>query len=74
MCALGFSPRKANFALYVADFPGKQALLARLGKHKGGDQQCLYINRVADVDEAVLAKILAGGLAQLKKIWPVTAA
>lgn len=74
MCALGFSPRKANFAIYVADFPEKAALLAKLGKHKGGVEQCLYINRVADVDQAVLGKILAGGLAQLKKKWPVSAA
>jgi hypothetical protein len=73
ICALGFSPRKANFAIYVADFPEKEALLAQLGKHKGGVKQCLYINRVSDVDEAVLGRILVGGLAQLKKIWPVTA-
>lgn len=74
ICALGFSPRKANFAIYVADFPGKEALLAKLGKHKGGIRQCLYITRVVDVDTGVLSQILAGGLAQLKKVWPVTAA
>lgn len=74
ICALGFGPRKANFAIYVADFPGKDALLAKLGKHKGGIEQCLYITRVADVDLDVLGQILAGGLARLKKLWPVTAA
>lgn len=74
MCAIGFSPRKANLVVYVADFPGKDLLLAKLGKHKGGDEQCLYINRLADVDLAVLGQILEGGLAQMKKTWPVTAA
>jgi hypothetical protein len=73
MCALGYSPRKANLVIYVADFPGKEALLIKLGKHKGGLEQCLYINKLADVDLAVLEKILQGGLAQTKKSWPVTA-
>src|SRR5690606_36826091 len=29
ICAAGFSPRKANFAIYVADFPGKEQLLEK---------------------------------------------
>jgi hypothetical protein len=32
-CAIGYSPRKANLVIYAADFPGKEALLAKLGKH-----------------------------------------
>jgi hypothetical protein len=73
ICAVGFSPRKAHHVIYVADFPGKEALLDQLGKHKGGLKQCLYINNLADVDVDTLRKILKGGLAQLKKTWPVTA-
>jgi hypothetical protein len=73
ICAIGFSPRKANLVVYVADFPGKAALLKQLGKHKGGLEQCLYINKLADVDLDVLRKILQEGLAQMKKTWPVTA-
>lgn len=73
ICALGFSPRKANFALYVADFPGKVDLLKQLGRHKGGDGQCLYLNKLADVDMAVLRQILEGGLEQTRRTWPVTA-
>lgn len=71
-CAIGFSPRKPNLVIYVFDFPGKEKLLAKLGKHKGGIKQCLYINKLADIDLAVLEKILKGGLAQAKKTWPVT--
>lgn len=73
ICAIGFSPRKANLVLYVADFPGKDTLLQQLGRHKGGLAQCLYVNKLADVDLAVLARILEGGLAEIGKTWPVTA-
>ena len=72
MCVIGFSPRKSNLAIYVAASPEKLALLAKLGKHKGGDKQCLYINKLADVDLAVLEKILKAGVAETKKTWPVT--
>jgi hypothetical protein len=70
---VGFSPRKANLVVYVFDFPGKAELLKKLGKHKGGIKQCLYINKLEDVDTTVLAKILKGGIAAAKKVWPVTA-
>lgn len=73
VCAIGFSPRKPSQVIYVADFPGKEQLLATLGKHKGGIGQCLYINKLADVDLGVLRRILEGGLAQIRKDWPVTA-
>jgi len=73
ICAIGFSPRKASQVVYVADFPGKEELLGKLGKHKGGLKQCLYINKLDDVDMKVLEKILVGGLAEIKKTWPVTA-
>lgn len=72
ICAVGFSPRKANLAIYVADFPGKEALLKRLGKHKGGLQQCLYVNKLSDVRLDVLEEIIRGSLAELKRTWTVT--
>lgn len=71
MCATGFSPRKANLVLYI--MPGYQEygeMLGRLGKHKLG-KSCLYINKLADVDEAVLREVIATGLADLGKIYPV---
>ena len=72
-CVVGFSPRKANLAIYVAGFPGKADLLQKLGRHRGGDKQCLYINKLADVDIAVLEKILKAGVIETKKTWPVMA-
>jgi hypothetical protein len=71
--AVGFSPRKANLVIYVFDFPGKEDLLKKLGKHKGGLEQCLYINKLADVDSAILEKIIKAGVVGVKKRWPVTA-
>lgn len=62
----GFSPRKANMVLYI--LPGYRDLsekLARLGKHKTG-KSCLYINKLADVDMAVLEEIVLDGLAYMR--------
>lgn len=62
----GFSPRKANLVLYI--MPGYrdiQAELDKLGKHKTG-RACLYINKLADVDQGVLEKIIADGVAHMK--------
>jgi hypothetical protein len=52
---LGFSPRKADLTLYGLDL--KPAALKKLGKHTRG-KGCLYVKRLADVDVAVLKKML----------------
>jgi Domain of unknown function (DU1801) len=59
--AVGFSPRKANLALYGLTY-GADAdrLLAALGKHKTG-AACLYINKLQDVDRTVLADMIRAG-------------
>lgn len=57
MCRVGYSPRSANLVLYVGGFPEYEELLARLGKHKRS-KACLYLNKLADVDAAVLAAIV----------------
>lgn len=66
---LGFSPRKANLVLYVMDGYDKEPLMKKLGKHKTG-RSCLYINKLADVDESVLRKIVANGWAIMAKKHP----
>ncbi|OLF80856.1 hypothetical protein AWH62_14145 [Maricaulis sp. W15] len=67
----GFSPRKANLVLYImpgyADYSDK---LARLGKHKIG-KSCLYINKLADVDMAVLEEIIEAGLDDMARKYPL---
>ena len=67
MCRVGFSPRKAKHSLYIActcDGPeGAEvsALLSRLGKYAQGNGGCLYVNKLADVDLAVLEELVALG-------------
>ena len=63
---VGFSPRKANLVLYVMPgFEGQSDLLARLGKHKAGGS-CLYLNRLADIDRAVLRQIIDRSVASMR--------
>ncbi len=58
---MGFSPRKQNFALYVSGAVENATLLKKLGKHKTG-KGCLYINKLEEVDAAVLKEIINKGL------------
>lgn len=70
MCRIGFSPRAANLVLYIiGGFKEEKALLAKLGKHKTG-KSCLYINKLADVDEAVLKELIAKSWAHMAKTYP----
>ncbi len=66
---LGFSPRKANLVLYLMDGYDTEPLMKKLGKHKTG-RSCLYINKLADVDEAVLRDIAAKGWKIMAKKYP----
>ena len=59
--AVGFSPRKSSLSLYGLTYgPEAAELLGRLGKHKLG-AGCLYVNKLDDVDEAVLAELVRLG-------------
>ncbi len=59
---LGFSPRKANLSLYLGlNIQAQAPLLKKLGKHKTG-VGCLYINKLEDVDLAVLKEMIANSL------------
>lgn len=56
---IGFSPRKNDLTLYLMPgFETRQALLARLGKHKTG-KSCLYLKRLSDVDLPTLETLIA---------------
>jgi len=59
--AVGFSPRKSSLSLYGLTYgPEAADLLGRLGKHKLG-AGCLYVNKLDDVNEAVLAELIRLG-------------
>lgn len=75
MCRMGFSPRKAELVLYVLTEGGgerERAQLARLGRHRTG-KCCLYIRKLADVDEAVLEELTADALAYMNEKYPEAA-
>ena len=55
---VGFSPRKQSLTVYLTQGAAEyEELLSRLGKHKTG-VGCLYINKLADVDTAVLRELV----------------
>lgn len=69
--ATGFSPRASNMSIYI--MPGYQDysdILGRLGKHKLG-KSCLYVNKLEDIDLAVLEELIRAGLKDLDALWPV---
>jgi Domain of unknown function (DU1801) len=63
MPVIAFSPRKAAIVLYgMTGFSEPAALLAKLGKHTTG-KGCLYIKRLADVDQRVLGTLVTNSVA-----------
>jgi len=68
---VGFSPRKQNLAVYI--MPGFDAFPARmkkLGKYKTG-KSCLYLNKLDDVDHAVLEKLIGDSVKVMRKRYKV---
>ena len=60
MPIVGFSPRKAATVLYGV--AGARDLLPKLGKHTTG-KGCLYIKKLADVDQQVLLAMVIKAVA-----------
>jgi hypothetical protein len=57
MPILGFSPRKAEFSLYVySDTKESKLLLEELGKFKMG-KACMYAKKLSDINIPILEKI-----------------
>lgn len=55
---IGFSPRKANLAIYLLGGLKRHAeALEKLGKHKTG-VGCLYVNKLDDIDLEVLRDMI----------------
>ena len=63
--AVSLAPRKQALVLYLSDGYEQHAeLLARLGPHTTG-RACLYIKRLADVDQDVLRSLIKDGFDHL---------
>ena len=62
-----FSIRKAALTVYIMPgFEKQEALMKKLGKYKTG-KSCLYIKRLADIDEKVLQQLIVKSVAEMKK-------
>ena len=60
---IAFSPRKAATVLYgLTGFDEAKVLLAKLGKHSTG-KGCLYIKKLADVEQPILENLIVKSLA-----------
>ena len=69
---VGFSPRKQNLSLYIMQGNNDNPALEKLGKHKtsGGMGGCLYINKLSDVDQEVLRKLIENSFRFMKNTNP----
>jgi hypothetical protein len=64
------SPRKAATVLCnMTGFSGSEALLAKLGKYTSG-KGCLYIKKLADVDQKVLEALVLKSVAAMRARYP----
>jgi hypothetical protein len=67
---MGYSPRKDAISLYFSLEPQQRdEMLARLGKHKSG-KGCVYVKKLADVDQDVLAEMITASITFLKNTYP----
>lgn len=63
----GFSTRKQNLAVYIMPgFSKYEKELKKLGKHKSS-KSCLYINKLADIDEKILRRIVKDSVKVMQK-------
>jgi len=67
---VGFSPRKAKISLYFATGDTeREKLLENFGKHTSG-KACVYINKVADINIAVLKNLITQSIKFLRETYP----
>ena len=67
---VGFAPRKRNLTLYIMPgFDSYESLLADLGKHTTG-KSCLYVNKLEDIDLAVLRELVSQSVAHVAESNP----
>ncbi len=65
MPLISFSPRKTAMALYnMGGFSGSEALRAKLGSAEKG---CLYIKKMAEVDQKELETLIVKSVEAMRK-------
>jgi hypothetical protein len=70
-CIAAFSPRKAEFSIYLwpEPAPWREELLAKLGKHRMG-KGCLYVRRLENIDLKVLEKLVRQSAKVARERYP----
>ncbi len=64
----GFSPRKQNLTIYIMPgFKEYTALLKDLGKYKISGGSCIYIKKLDDINQKVLALLIKKSVADMRK-------
>lgn len=68
---VALSPRKQNLVVYIMPgFDTFPALMKKLGKYKTG-KSCLYLNKLDDVDHAVLEQLIGDSVKVMRKRYKV---
>lgn len=63
----GFAIRGRELVVYLdCEDPAQAALLATLGPHRS-TKSCLYVKRLADLDMAILARLVADSVASVRR-------
>lgn len=64
------SSRSSSIVIYlISVFDQREELLAKFGKHKT-DKGCVHIQKLEDVDSAILIKMVKNNIAYRKKEYP----
>ena len=67
---VAMAPRADRLTLYIEPgFEGHDELLATLGKYRAG-KGCIHIKRLADIDTAVLRRMVTASIEQLRARYP----
>lgn len=67
ICSVGFAIRGREIVVYLlAESKEQKALLTKVGKYRMG-KSCFYFKRLADLDVAVLERLIAGSLAAIER-------
>lgn len=66
---VGFSSRTNAITLYLSGGEEREALLAKLGKHKTG-KGCVYIQKIEDIDTDVLVHLAKNTVEETLKRFP----
>ena len=66
----GLASRANAISLYLSsNFDKREELLSKFGKHKSA-KACIYIQKLEDIDTAILAKMVKNSVKHVKKLYP----